>query len=122
MFFWCFEAFSSEIDKNLSFRSKKSLSQKEAMSYPERIFFFSNEQKTGQIQSKSVLNFKMSHIEQFTAILVFGSFSLEIVKHYRYGAKSGNLTNKLRIDGIRHFLIKHVKLDKYSQKLFCTSK
>ena len=50
--------------KEHSFQSKKNMSQKEAMNYPDRTFFFSNEWETGEIQSKTVFNFKMSHIGQ----------------------------------------------------------
>ena len=78
------------------------LSKKFAKIYPGSSFFSSNEYETGLILSKRVFNFKMSHIGQFIAILlfwiIFVGYRAELVL-----GQSGYLRNKHRIDENDHF-------------------
>ena len=68
--FMCFEAFLQEIDKKNLFGLKRGYLRKKLESTWEGPFF-TNQCETRQIQSKTVSNFKISHIGQFSFILVF---------------------------------------------------
>ena len=76
----------------------------------------------GHILSKTVLNFKMSHIGKFL------SYSGVLYCFRRKSSKTTVMWKKLGISEINSELtettifVNYVKQDKYCRKLFCTSK
>ena len=67
----CFEEFWPEIEKKISFCSNTRLSLKVDWNQGKELFFSSNESYAGHNQSKTVLNFQMSHNGEFISNLVF---------------------------------------------------
>ena len=112
--------FRQKLTKSSHFSPKKRPPKKRLRITGEGLFS-SNECETGQIKSKTELIFKMSHIWQFIAILVFSILFVEITKHYHNRFKWYYLRNNIRIDGNDFF--REIRVTrKYIRKLFCASK